>query len=116
MCLKKDDGNKYEQTADGKLHCHQNITKIKNNIHEVSFFSILFGKINKSSLAVCECLVHHWFFDVISILYYIVEIVMILNSVLKNILQAKIMIRIYTTGKTNSFNRYVEYIDSRKTN
>jgi hypothetical protein len=35
---RKNDGNKYKQTADGKLHCHQNITKIKNNLHEVSFF------------------------------------------------------------------------------
>ncbi len=45
--FRKNDGNKYKQTADGKLHCHQNITKIKNNLHEVSFFPFCLAKLIK---------------------------------------------------------------------
>jgi hypothetical protein len=48
--FRKNDGNKYKQTADGKLHCHQNITKNKNNLHEVSFI----WQNNKNTLSIFE--------------------------------------------------------------
>jgi hypothetical protein len=47
VCLEKNDANKYKETGDGKLHYRQNITTIKNNLHEVSFFLFCLTKLIK---------------------------------------------------------------------
>jgi len=69
--FRKNDGNKYKQTADGKLHCHQNITKIKNNLHEVSFFlfcsakliKILFQLLNVFDISIRKIVINYRNFD-----------------------------------------------------
>jgi hypothetical protein len=48
--FRENDGDKSKQTADGKLHCHQNIYKIKTNLHGVSFFPSCLTKLMKSVL------------------------------------------------------------------
>ncbi len=64
MCLEKNDGNKYKQTADGKLHCHQNICKIKNNLHEVclgKLIKLVFQFLNVLYIVEIKSVLLTWF-------------------------------------------------------